>query len=195
MTEITKADADLLFNEARTHSVWLDKDVPEELLMRAFDLTKMAPTSANQQPMRLVFVKSKEAKERLKPHLDKGNVEKAMSAPVTAIVAYDLKFYNELPWLFPHTDAKSWFSGNEAKAAASALQNGTLQGGYLILALRAAGLDAGPMSGFSTEAVDKEFFHGTSFKSNFLINIGYGDKSQLHPRSPRPDFGKFCKVI
>ncbi len=195
MSQLAQKDEDLLFNEARTHSVWLDKPVDDKLLEQAFDLAKMGPTSANQQPVRIVFVKSKEAKERLRPHLDKGNVDKTMSAPVTAIIAYDLKFYNELPWLFPHTDAKSWFGKDAAKDEKSAFRNGTLQAGYFILACRAVGLDCGPMSGFSNDGVDKEFLSGTEYKSNFIMNIGYGDASKLHPRSPRPDFGKFCKII
>ena len=118
-----------------------------------------------------------------------------MAAPVTAIIAHDIHFYNELPWLFPHTDAKSWFDKNEKAAEVSAFRNGTLQAGYFILALRSVGLDTGPMSGFNNEAVDKEFFSGTSWKSNFLVNVGYGDASKLHPRSPRPEFDKFCKII
>lgn len=195
MTEINKQALDVLFNEARTHSEWLKKDVSNDLLKQAYDLAKMGPTSANQQPMRVVFVKTDEARERLKKHLDKGNVEKTMSAPVTAIVGYDLKFYNELPWLFPHTDAKSWFGKDPKKDEISAFRNGTLQAGYLILALRAVGLDTGPMSGFNNDGVNKEFFAGTEYKSNFLINIGYGDAAKLHPRSPRPDFDKFCKII
>lgn len=194
MAEISKQDADLLFFEARTHSTWLDKPVDEALLRRAYDMAKMGPTSANQQPMRVEFLKSVTSKELLKPHLDKGNVEKTMAAPVVAIIAYDLKFYDELPWLFPHTDAKSWFGKDAKKDETSAFRNGTLQAGYLILALRAAGLDLGPMSGFSNDGVDKTFFAGTSFKSNFIMNIGYGDASKLHPRSPRPDFDRFCTI-
>lgn len=195
MSKLTKQDEDLLFNEARTHSAWLDKDVDENLLKEAFDLAKMGPTSANQQPMRLIFLKSKEGKERLRPYLDKGNLDKTMAAPVTVIIGYDLKFYDELPWLFPHTDAKSWFGKDPKKDEISAFRNGSLQAAYLLLALRAVGLDCGPMSGFSNDGVDKEFFAGTNFKSNFIMNIGYGDSSKLHPRSPRPDFDKFCKII
>lgn len=186
---------DKLFTEARTHSFWLDKPVDDKLLQQAYDIAKMAPTSANQQPMRVVFVKTPEAKERLLPLVDKGNFDKTKTAPVTAIVAYDLKFYNELPWLFPHVDAKSWFGHNAESDKTAAMLNGSLQGAYLLIALRAVGLDCGPMSGFNKEAVDKEFFGGTEFKSNFLMNIGYGDASKLHPRSPRPDFDKFCKII
>jgi 3-hydroxypropanoate dehydrogenase len=184
-----------LFNDARTHYHWLDKKVDDALLSQAYDLAKMGPTSANQQPMRVVFVKTPEAKERLQPCLAPGNVEKTMAAPVTAIIAYDLQFYNELPWLFPHADAKSWFDKDAKAAEVSAFRNGTLQAGYFILALRAVGLDTGPMSGFTNDKVDAEFFAGTNFKSNFLINIGYGDASKLYPRSPRPDFNKFCKII
>ncbi len=195
MAGISKQDADLLFNNARTYNEWQGKEVPDGLLEQAYDLAKMGPTSANCQPMRVVFVKSPEAKERLKKHLAAGNVAKTMAAPVTAIIAHDEKFYDELPWLFPHTDARSWFSGDEENAKITAFRNGSLQGGYFILALRALGLDTGPMSGFNNDAVDKEFFAGTNFKSNFLINIGYGDATKLHPRSPRPEFNKFCKVI
>ena len=190
MTEFSK-----LLLEGRTHSFWQNKPVDDVLLIKAYDLAKMAPTSANQQPMRVVFVKTPEAKERLKPHLAAGNVEKTMTAPVTAIVAYDLKFYNELPWLFPHADAKSWF-GHDAKSdELSALRNGTLQAAYLLLAFREVGLDTGPMSGFNNDGVDKEFFSGTEYKSNILMNIGYGDASKIYPRSPRPEFDKFCKII
>lgn len=194
MTEISKQDADLLFNEARTHSAWLDKPVSDELLKKAFDLAKMGPTSANQQPVRMVFLRSTTAKERLKPHLDKGNVDKTMAAPVTVIFAYDLKFYDELPWLFPHADAKSWFGKDAKKDETSAFRNGTLQAGYFILACRAVGLDCGPMSGFSNASVDNEFFSGSNYRSNFIMNIGYGDASKLFPRSPRPDFDRFCTI-
>ena len=184
-----------IFTEARTHSFWLDKPVDDALLKQAYDLAKMAPTSANQQPMRVVFVKTAAAKERLKKHIAAGNVEKTMTAPVTAIIAHDLEFYNELPWLFPHVDAKSWF-GHDAKSdETSAFRNGTLQAGYFILAARAVGLDCGPMSGFNNAGVDAEFLAGTKWKSNFLINLGYGDASKLHPRSPRPEFDKFCKIV
>ncbi|PIR32370.1 MAG: malonic semialdehyde reductase [Alphaproteobacteria bacterium CG11_big_fil_rev_8_21_14_0_20_44_7] len=194
MTEINQQALDVIFNDARTHSAWLEKDVPDELLQKAYDLAKIAPTSANCQPMRIVFVKSDEAKARLKPHLAEGNVEKTMQAPVCAIIAHDMEFYNELPWLFPHADAKSWFEGNEEAIKQTAFRNGSLQGAYFILACRAVGLDCGPMSGFNNDGVDAEFLDGTKWKSNFLINIGYGDSSKLHPRSPRPDFNKFCKI-
>lgn len=188
------AGLDLIFREARTHNAWQDREVPDSLLRRAYDLAKMAPTSANCQPMRVVFVRSPDAKERLRPALMGGNVDKTMAAPATAIVAYDTEFYEELPRLFPHTDARSWFAGKPKAAETNAFRNGSLQGAYLLLALRAVGLDCGPMSGFSNAKVDEAFFDGTSWKSNFLINIGYGDPSVLHPRGPRPAFEEFCRI-
>ncbi len=186
---------DVMFHNARTHNGWLDKPVSDDLLKQAYDLAKMAPTSANCQPMRIVFVKSKEAKEKLKPCLAPGNLDKTMSAPVTAIIAHDMAFYDQLPKLFPHTDARSWFAGNDALIQSTAFRNGTLQGGYFILAARAVGLDCGPMSGFDNAKVDAAFFAGTTWKSNFLINLGYGDASKLYPRSPRPAFEDFCKIV
>lgn len=185
---------DTLFRTARTHSKWLDKPVEDDLLRQAYDLAKMAPTSANCQPMRVVFVRSPEAKETLKPCLMKGNVDKTMAAPATAIVAHDMEFYEELPRLFPHTDARNWFAGKPKAIESTAFRNGSLQGAYLILALRALGLDCGPMSGFSNAEVDKAFFEGTTYRSNFLINIGYGDSGVLHERSPRPTFDEFCRI-
>ncbi|MBV8474949.1 MAG: malonic semialdehyde reductase [Hyphomicrobiales bacterium] len=181
-----------LFTEARTHNVFLDKPVPEELLRNAVDLAKMGPTSVNQSPMRVVFVRTPEAKERLLPALMPGNLDKTKVAPVTAIVAYDVKFFEHLPFLFPHADVKGWFSGSEEFAARSAFQNGTMQVAYLILALRAVGLDTGPMTGFDNAKVDEAFFAGTSLKSNVLINIGYGDASKLFPRSPRFGFDQIA---
>ncbi len=163
---------DQLFREARTHNAWQDRDVPDDLLHQIVDLLKLGPTSANCSPARFVFVKSREAKERLKPHLSEGNRDKTMKAPVCTIIGYDLDFYLHLPKLFPHTDAKSWFEGNAAKIAETAFRNGTLQGAYLIMAARALGLDCGPMSGFDNAGVDREFFAGTNVKSNFLCNLG-----------------------
>lgn len=184
---------DVLFNEARTHNVWLDKPVSDDLLKQVYDLTKMAPSSANSQPLRIVFVKSKEAKEKLKPFLDAGNVDKTMSAPVTAILAYDLDFATHMPQLFPHAKgAENWFKGNEEPVA---FRNSSIQGGYFILAARSLGLDCGPMSGFNNAKVDEAFFAGTKWKSNFLCNLGHGDVSKLHPRSPRPEFNDFCKIV
>ena len=192
---LDKEALDVLFNEARTHNVWLDKPVSDALLKQVYDLTKMAPTSANCQPLRITFVKSKEAKEKLKPFLDAGNVEKTMQAPVTAILGMDMEFYEQLPKLFPHTDARSWFAGNSKKIADTAFRNSSLQGGYFILAARSLGLDCGPMSGFDNAKVDEAFFAGTAIKSNFICSLGYGDASKLHPRSPRPDFTEFCRII
>jgi 3-hydroxypropanoate dehydrogenase len=156
---------------------------------------KMAPTSVNCSPARITFVKSAEAKSRLIPHLIEGNVEKTMLAPVTAIIATDYRFYDYLPKLYPHTDAKSWFTGNKEFADLSAFRNGTLQGGYFILAARSVGLDCGPMSGFNNAGVDAAFFEGTEIKSNFLCNLGYGDAAGLHPRSPRFAFDEMARII
>ena len=184
-----------LFLDARTHNKWQPKDVPDALLHQLVDVLKMGPTSANCSPGRFVFLKSREAKERLNPHLSEGNREKTMQAPVCTIVAYDLEFYEHLPRLFPHTDARSWFAGQPDKIKETAFRNGTLQGAYLILAARALGLDCGPMSGFDNAAVDNAFFSGTSIKSNFLCNIGYGDWAGVMPRSPRFTFAEMAKII
>ena len=183
-----------LFLDARTHNKWQSKEVPDELLHRLVDVLKMGPTSANCSPARFIFVKSKEAKERLKPHLSEGNGEKTMQAPVCAVVGYDLEFYEQLRKLFPHTDARQWFVGQPEKIKVTAFRNGTLQGGYLILAARALGLDTGPMSGFDNEGVDKAFFAGTSVKSNFLCNLGYGDRAGVMQRSPRFTFAEMAKI-
>lgn len=183
-----------LFLEARTHTAWANKPVSQETLQRIFDLAKMAPTSANCSPMRIVFVQSKEAKEKLRPCLDSGNVDKTMAAPVTAIIAYDREFYEQLPKLFPHTDARSWFVGNPQLSERTAFLNCSLQGAYFILAARSCGVDCGPMSGFDNDMIDKTFFADTSFKSNFLCNLGYGDPSVLHPRSPRFEFDEVCRI-
>ena len=185
---------DALFREARTHNKWLDQPVSEETLRAAWDLAKMGPTSANCSPARIVFVVSAAAKERLKPALAEGNVAKTMAAPATAIIGYDMAFYERLPELFPHTDARSWFAGNEALIAATAFRNGSLQGAYFILAARAAGLDCGPMSGFDNAKVDAAFFAGTTIKSNFLCNLGYADASKLHPRDKRLSFDEACRI-
>jgi 3-hydroxypropanoate dehydrogenase len=186
---------DQLFREARTHNTWQDRDVPDELLHRIVDLLKLGPTSANCSPARFVFVKSREAKERLKPHLSDGNRDKTMKAPVCTIIGYDLDFYRHLPKLFPHTDAKRWFEGKPAKIAETAFRNGTLQGAYLIMAARALGLDCGPMSGFDNQGVDGAFFAGTNVKSNFLCNLAYGDTKDLFPRSPRFSFDEMAQIV
>jgi 3-hydroxypropanoate dehydrogenase len=185
---------DLLFRTARTQNGWLPKPVPESLLHEIYDLAKMPPTSANCSPMRVVFVTTPAGKERLKPALSAGNLEKTLAAPVTAIIANDTKFYDELPKLFPHADARSWFTGSETLAATTAMRNGTLQGAYLMLAARAVGLDCGPMSGFDNAKVDEEFFPDGRFKSNFLCNLGYGDPTKLFARSPRFTFDEACKI-
>jgi 3-hydroxypropanoate dehydrogenase len=186
---------DLLFRQARTHSAFTDRTVPDEVLRQAWDLARMGPTSANCQPARLVFVRSAEAKQRLRPALAPGNVDKTMAAPVTAIIGHDMAFFEQLPRLFPHADARSWFVGNDALIQGTAFRNSTLQGAYFMLALRAVGLDCGPMSGFDAGRVDAEFFAGTSVKSNFLINIGHGDATALHPRGPRLEFDEACRVV
>lgn len=192
---ISQEALDQLFNEARTHSYWLDKPVSDDTLKAAYDLAKFPPTAANTNPLRIVFVKSPEAKEKLKPALDKGNVDKTMLAPATAIIASDYEFYEQLPKLFPHADARSWYAGKEAAINETAFRNGTLGGAYFILAARAVGLDCGPMSGFNNAKVDEAFFAGTQWKSNFLINLGYGDASKLHPRNPRLTFEEACKIL
>jgi 3-hydroxypropanoate dehydrogenase len=192
---IAKECLDQIFLEARTHNKWQDRPVPDELLRQLVDIMKMGPTSANQSPARILFVKTPKAKKRLEPHLSEGNRAKTMSAPVCAIVGYDLKFYEHLPKLFPHNrDAKSWFEG-KPQAETHAFRNGTLQGAYFIIAARALGLDTGPMSGFDNAGVDREFFAGTSVKSNFLCSLGYGDPAGLFPRSPRFTFEEMAKII
>lgn len=192
---ITEQDKDILFRKARTYNGWIDKDVSDELLQQVFDLTKWAPTSANCLPMRIKFVKSKEAKERLKPYLMEANRDKTMQAPVVAIIAYDMEFYEHLPRLFPHTDAKSWFEGDPENILETANRNGTLQGGYFILAARALGLDCGPMSGFDKDGVKDEFFPENNYVVNFLCNLGYGDESTIFDRSPRFDFNDVCEIV
>lgn len=186
---------DQIFREARTHNAWRDEEIPDALLHELIALVKLGPTSANSSPARFLFLKSREAKERLKPHLSQGNREKTMRAPVCTIIGYDLDFYQHLPKLFPHTDAKSWFAGKPKKIDDTAFRNGTLQGAYLIIAARALGLATGPMSGFDNQGVDAEFFAGTKIKSNFLCSLGYGDASELRPRSPRFDFDETAKII
>lgn len=185
-----------LFTEARTHNKWQAKDVPDSVLREVVDLMKWGPTSANCQPARIVFVKSAEAKARLKPHLGPNNAEKTMSAPVCAIIGMDLKFHEHLPRMFPHNQtAKSWFEGKAEHIATTAMRNSSLQGAYFILAARALGLDTGPMSGFDNAGVDAAFFAGTDVKSNFLCNLGYGDPAGLFPRSPRFAFDEMAKIL
>lgn len=187
---------DIIFRQARTHRYWQNRPVEEAHLREVYDLAKMGPTSANTCPMRVVFVQSKEAKERLRPALDEGNVDKTMSAPVTAIIAQDLTFYEELYRLNPHAkNARSWFEGNMPLIQETAFRNSTLQGAYFMIAARACGLDCGPMSGFNKELVDKIFFPETSYRSNFLCNLGYGDHQKLHPRQPRLSFEEVCTIV
>lgn len=195
MPKLDSASLDLLFREARTHNGWSDAPVSDELLREAVELAKMGPTAANSSPLRLVFVRSPEAKAKLQPSLSPGNLEKTMSAPVTAIVAFDPAFYELLPKLFPHADARSWFAGNAELADKTARLNATLQAGYLILALRAVGLDTGPMAGFDAAQVDAAFFPDGSAKASFLINIGHGDPSKLFGRSPRLDFEEIATIV
>jgi len=186
---------DQLFRTARTHNE-LGGEVSDETLRRLYELAKWGPTSANMSPLRLVFVKSPQAKARLAPALDEGNYAKTLAAPVTAIVGYDMAFYDKLPYLFPHADAKSWFDSKPEPALETvALRNGSLQGAYVLMAARAVGLDCGPMSGFNNAMVDEAFFGGTRIKSNFLINLGHGDPAKLFPRSPRLSFDEAAQVL
>ncbi|MGF6289126.1 malonic semialdehyde reductase [Paraburkholderia youngii] len=184
-----------LFRDARTHNGWQNKPIDDAVLRELMELVLLGPTSANSSPGRFVFVRTPEGKEKLRPALSAGNLEKTMAAPVTVIVAMDMAFYEQLPKLFPHADARSWFVGNERLIADTAFRNSTLQGGYLILAARALGLDTGPMSGFDQAKVDEAFFAGTTVKSNFLINLGYGDPSRLFPRSPRFSFDEVARIV
>ena len=192
---IEAAVLDRLFREARSHNKWHTEPVTDEQLHELYDLLKFGPTTANSTPARFVFVRSSQAKEKLGPALDEGNYAKTMAAPVTVIVAYDLRFFDKLPVLFPHTDAKSWFDTKPDDALHTiALRNGSLQGAYLIMAARALGLDCGPMSGFDNARVDEAFFKGTSIRSNFLVNLGKGDPESIFARSPRLGFDEACRI-
>jgi 3-hydroxypropanoate dehydrogenase len=194
MPALAKPALDQLFNAARTHSAWLPTPVSDATLRELYDLMKWAPTSANTSPLRIVFVRTPEGKARLLKHVAPGNQEKTRTAPVTAILAQDMEFHEKLPRLFPHTDARSWFAGNEALIRDTAFRNSSMQGAYLILAARALGLDAGPMSGFDAAGVDREFFAGTTLRANFLCNLGHGDAAKLFPRSPRLPFEEACQL-
>jgi 3-hydroxypropanoate dehydrogenase len=184
-----------MFRSARSQNKWQDKPVSDTLIQAIYDLMRMAPTSANGSPARFIFINSEAGREKLKPFLLPNNVSKVMTAPVTAIIGYDLEFYEKLPVLFPHVDARSWFAGNERLAEATAFRNSSLQGAYLIMAARALGLDCGPMSGFDNDGVDKAFFAGTKVRSNFICCIGYGDPSGVFPRSPRLSFDEACRIV
>lgn len=197
MTFTQEQVLDLAFRQARTHRVWQEKPVEDELLHRLYDVFKMGPTSVNSCPGRFVFVKSVEEKEKLKPALSPGNVDQTMTAPVTVIMAYDTRFYDHLDRLYPVFPAKTFFEGPEKEAYAekSAAQNATLQHAYLIVAARLLGLDAGPMAGFDARMVDRAFFKGTTWKTAMLCNLGYGDTSKLYPRGPRFAFEEVCKIL
>jgi len=192
---LSDAALDQIFREARTHTVWLPKPVPTELLRQIYELAALGPTSANTTPARFVFLTTREAKERLHPALAPGNVEKTMTAPVTVIVAWDTEFHEKLPKLFPHADARSWFLGKPAFIEETAFRNSSLEGAYFILAARALGLDCGPMSGFDQAKVNAEFFPDGKWKSNFLCNLGYGDATKIFPRNPRLSFDEACQVL
>ncbi|QZH75280.1 MAG: malonic semialdehyde reductase [Erythrobacter sp.] len=197
MTEtLSDAALDQLFREARSFNGWLDQPVSDEQIHAIYELTKMGPTSANQQPGRFVWCKSQESRERLAAHASEGNKKKILTAPVCVVIGYDLDFHEQLPWLFPHTDAKSWFTGSEESRKESAFRNSVLQGAYLMLAARSLGLDCGPMSGFDQDGVTKEFFADQPrYRADWLCSIGYGDKTTIFDRSPRPEFATFNKLI
>lgn len=196
MTSQTLSDQalDQLFREARSFNAWQEREVSDELLHELYELMKWGPTSANSSPARIVFVKSEEAKQRLKPSLAEGNVEKSMSAPVVAIIGMDMEFYEQLPKLFPHTDARSWFAGKPAKIEENAMRNSSLQGAYLMLAARALGLDCGPMSGFDNAKLEEAFFPDGKVKANFICALGYGSSDKLYPRGPRLGFDEACRI-
>jgi len=184
-----------VFLEGRTHSHWLDKPVDDDILKKIHELARLGPTSANCCPMRILFIKSHEAKEKLRPCLAEGNVDKTMKAPVTAIIGYDLQFYEWLPKLFPHTPARNWFAGNKQLIEETAKRNGTLQGAYFMIVARSFGLDCGPMSGFDNAKMDATFFANAEIRSNFLCNLGYGDATKLFPRSPRFEYAEVCQIL
>jgi len=185
---------DQLFAEARTHNGWQNQSVSDETLRQLYELVKMGPTSANCSPARFEFVRSSEGKKKLEPCLSSGNREKTMTAPVTVIVAYDEEFYERLPELFPHGDARSWFTGSPEMAYETAFRNSSMQAAYLILAARSLGLDTGPMSGFDPSKVNEAFFSGTSWKANLLINLGYGAPEKLYDRLMRLEFDDACRL-
>jgi 3-hydroxypropanoate dehydrogenase len=186
---------DVVFRAARTHRQWQDKPISPALLMAIYDLMRRGPTSGNCGPARIVFVVSRQAKERLRPHLDAGNVKQTMTAPATAILGYDLDFARTLPRLAPHNPGAADAFKDSVLAETTAFRNGSVQGGYFIVAARALGLDCGPMSGFDNEGLDREFFAGTAIRSNFLCNVGYGDPAAIRPRGPRLSFDEACKIV
>lgn len=193
---LSDAALDQLFNEARSYNGWLEKDVSQEQVEKIYNLMKMGPTSANMQPARLVWCKSQEAKDKLAEFASDQNKKKIKTAPVCVIIGYDIDFHEELPWLFPHTDAKSWFEGDEEGRITGAARNSALQGAYLMLAARALGLDCGPMSGVDLDKVTEHFFaDDPRHKADWICSIGYGDKSTIFDRSPRPEFAKFNTIL
>lgn len=194
-TTLSPEGLDLMFRAARTHNAWLVDTVSDDTLRQLYALMKWGPTSTNCCPARVLFLRTPEAKQRLLPALAPGNVEKTKSAPVTAIIGYDGQFYEQLPKLFPHADARAWFVNAPDLAEATAQRNSALQGAYLMLAARALGLDCGPMSGFDSAKVDQAFFPDSHIKTNFLCNLGHGDASKLFPRSPRLEFDEACKLL
>lgn len=194
-TSMSDAALDMLFRKARSHNGWQDIPVTDAQLRQVYELMKMGPTAANSCPARIHFVKSAEAKERLRPCLAEGNVEKCMTAPVVAIIGMDMEFYEQLPRLFPHTDARSWYAGKPEAIRNTAFRNSTLQGAYLILAARSLGLDCGPMSGFDADKLEAEFFPEGKIKANFICAIGHGDASKIFPRGPRLGFDEACRIL
>ena len=186
---------DTLFIKARSHNGWLDTNISDDKIHQIYELMKYGPTAANNSPARITFVKSDSAKQKLKAHLDEGNIEKSMEAPVVAIISYDIEFYEKLGFLFPHTDAKSWYAGNDAKIKQAGEMNATLQGAYFMLAARSVGLDCGPMGGFNSQTLGEDFFPDGKTKSIFLCAIGQGDHSKIFPRSPRLSFDEACAII
>jgi 3-hydroxypropanoate dehydrogenase len=195
MVAISQDSINQIFSNARTHSAWQDKPVGDEILHQIYETMKWGPTSANSSPARIVFVKSQSAKEKLLTCVSPGNHEKTKAAPVTAIIAGDMEFYEKLPKLSPHVDAKAWFVGNKELIEKTVFRNGSLQGAYFMIAARALGLDCGPMSGFDNAKVDAAFFEGTAWHSNFICNLGYGEASKLFPRAPRLSFEEACKIL
>lgn len=195
MTTIDPAVLAKLFTEARTHNVWQDKGVDDAVLRQIYEAMKFGPTAANSTPARIVFVKSAAEKARLVECVSAGNAEKTRTAPVTAIIAFDNNFHDQLPKLFPHADARSWYAGSPEKIARDGLMNSSLQGGYFILAARAFGLDCGPMAGFDADKLNKTFFPDGKWAVNFLVNLGYGDADELYPRNPRLSFDEACRIV
>lgn len=194
-TPLNDAALAQLFSDAHTHTTWQDKAIPEAVVRQLYDLVKVGSTSANCSPARFVFITSDEGREKLKPSLSSGNVEQTMTAPCTVIVAYDEEFYEELPTLFPYADARSWFTSSPEVAYETAMRNSSLQGAYLISAARALGLDAGAMSGFNPKLLNETFFADSTWKVNFLLNLGYGDGAKVHKRLPRLDFDQACQIV